>query len=365
MNYAVRHTLFRALVGLAGWAGATAQPAQIGSGTAADENAIARWDVVPYQTVTGTLNLGVVAFHVNGMSGVGYAVDGGPLRIVSAMSYNPHSRVVEYWTPFKAAAIGSDVAVEVRAIAFPVAGVPRVLPSLPLVANAGGTLPSPEAYIALDGDDDEGDGTRENPFATAQQAGHAMTVAHGSANNGTIYLLTGGHQLGTYNFSKQVTTTNSWLTIRPAPGLSGTEAYIAGQPDGDNIRTKLLRLYGMTMPTGVYTSNTGNALWCDHITIVGPGRTVATGDWFGSSGFDIGSFFTNCDFSKGQQGISGTNVWFARDCRMHELAGVAYSGCGMVVNCTADYLDNSGTTTTPTSTSSSTTRPRATSSCTG
>jgi hypothetical protein len=36
-------------------------------------------------------------------------------------------------------------------------------------------------------------------------------------------------------------------------------------------------------------------------------------------------------------------VWFARDCRMHELAGVAYSGCGMVVNCTADYLDNSGT----------------------
>src|SRR3569832_656361 len=57
---------------------------------------IARWDEVPYQTFTGTLPVGVVAFHIGGVDRVVFSVNGGPSATVRAMTRNTITDVWEY-----------------------------------------------------------------------------------------------------------------------------------------------------------------------------------------------------------------------------------------------------------------------------
>src|SRR6185436_2472821 len=80
-----------------GFSGPTTQPPVQGTGAGSDAKAIARWDVVPYQTFDTTLNIGVVAFHINDIAKVAFSVNGGPWTDVSQMTLNPETNVVEYW----------------------------------------------------------------------------------------------------------------------------------------------------------------------------------------------------------------------------------------------------------------------------
>lgn len=109
-----------------GFTAPTPQPPAIGSGAGADAKAIARWDVVPYQTFDDLFEIGVVAFHINGIDRVEFSLDGGPWTAVKEMTLNPRTNVVEYWVALDAAR-SPDGPVEVRAIAYPKKGVPRVL----------------------------------------------------------------------------------------------------------------------------------------------------------------------------------------------------------------------------------------------
>ncbi|GAG12791.1 unnamed protein product, partial [marine sediment metagenome] len=118
-----------------GFSGPTAQPDPVGSGPGVDAKAIARWDVVPFQTFDGDFNVGVVAFHINGIDRVEFAVDGGPWLSISEMSENARVGVWEYWAAVRASDF-ADGEIELRAIAYPLVGIPRVLDSLFLCANA-------------------------------------------------------------------------------------------------------------------------------------------------------------------------------------------------------------------------------------
>src|SRR6185295_19403114 len=60
-----------------GFAGATSQPATVGTGAGSNCMAIARWDVVPMQTVSSPMPIGVVAFHINGIDRVEFSLNGG------------------------------------------------------------------------------------------------------------------------------------------------------------------------------------------------------------------------------------------------------------------------------------------------
>src|SRR5690606_33560784 len=53
-----------------------------------DAKAIARWDVVPFQTFSGTMNVGIVAFHINGISKVDFEI-GGKTYTVTEATLNP------------------------------------------------------------------------------------------------------------------------------------------------------------------------------------------------------------------------------------------------------------------------------------
>ncbi len=151
-----------------GFTAPTGPQAAVGDPTAQghSENAIARWDVVPYQTFTGMFSIGVVAFDISGIKEVDFSVNGGAWTGVTSMTMNPQTNVNEYTASLNAANF-ADGAVEVSAIPrlMPNVGVPRVLDSLALYANAGGSLTGGAVYVSQTGSNGNL-GTQASPFGT-------------------------------------------------------------------------------------------------------------------------------------------------------------------------------------------------------
>jgi len=229
-----------------GFTGPTPEPAPVGYDlnlpedqrpAGWDAKAIARWDVVPYQTFDGDFNVGVVAFHMNGIDRVEFSVNGGPWLPVYRMTRNVQTAnhsdigvqtdgIVEYWATLRAADF-ADGPVEIRAIAWPTVGLPRLLAgsdlkvdngehSMLLYANAGGSFVEPDpVYVSLNGSDDN-DGTRERPFATLTKAFFVVP------DGGTIILLEAGDHPAPYrpygHWNRPMTR---WVTVRPDEGLEG------------------------------------------------------------------------------------------------------------------------------------------------
>jgi hypothetical protein len=218
-----------------GFSGLTPQPAAIGTGPGSDATSTARWDVVPHQSISNMMNVGVTAFHMNGIKKVSFSVNGGPWRDVTTPTRNPETNVVEYWATLRASDF-ADGPIEVRAIAYPRAGIPRVLGgsqyqyavsgqtgefSLQLHANANGGLAQTIRYVSTTGSDTTGDGSANNPFATIYKAAQAINTANGgSADNGLIYLQAGDYAYSAPTNQTAITTTNGFLTISGAPGVS-------------------------------------------------------------------------------------------------------------------------------------------------
>lgn len=184
------------LVKGSGFSGATGSFSAVGNSGASGytENAICRWNVVPYQTFSGTLGVGIVAFHVEGILGVSFSVNGGNWFFVKTPTYNPDSKTIEYWCKLNASDY-SDGQIEVRAIVYPVNGVPRtmegsdytaVAQSLFLYANSGGTYNPTIIYVASNGSDSNNGLTSGAPVQTLA---HALDLV---SNGGTVRIMTSG-----------------------------------------------------------------------------------------------------------------------------------------------------------------------------
>jgi hypothetical protein len=256
------------------FSGATAQPAAVGAGAGLTTKAIARWDVVPHQTFSGVMNVGVVAFNSTLIDHVSFSVNGGAWMNVTQMSLNPTTNVHEYWVPVNAADL-PDGPVEVRAIAYPKVGNPRVLQgpvanngnnALVLYANSHGTLPQQQLYVSTTGNDTTGTGTQANPYKTILKA---ATVATSGA---TINL-----QAGTYPFATRVSgfnTNDRWITITAAPGVARSSVIV--QPRQEALRVYHLAVRNVTIDCTLgyefYSGNGGffgpdSELWLDNCDI--------------------------------------------------------------------------------------------------
>lgn len=299
-----------------GFAGPTPVPAPVGnrSMTGFDAEAIARWDVVPYQDFDGRFHIGVVAFHMNGIDRVEFSVDGGPWEPAYEMTLNPRTNVWEYTAVLDASRF-DDGLVEVRARVFPRhAGQVRVLGgeidgyndgsshfrngvhSMFLNANAGGSLLSHEVYAdAENGSDTEGDGTRDNPFKTATHALAFITEQHGNSDGAICYLLPGEYVWENPKFPDVVRTETRWATVAAAPGVDREDVvFVGNEPAG--LRTRLLRAENVTM-TGDGTPRTIRTMdtyfWADDLTLAGDSRFSGGGlasgsnDWAGIFGTDV------------------------------------------------------------------------------
>ncbi|MCY2954912.1 MAG: fibronectin type III domain-containing protein, partial [Planctomycetota bacterium] len=247
-----------------GWTGPTTQPAAVGTPGQAgyDAKAIARWDVVPYQTFTTDFAVGIPAFHINGIDRVEFSVNSGPWMAVRKMTLNPQSNVVEYWAMLKASEFAQDGAVEVRAVAYPTVGVARVLDSLALYANCNGTLTPAAIWVSTTGSNQTGDGSQAKPFATIEKATEAAPIG------GDVCLMPGQY-LMTERIVGYRNDGARWVTVRPAPGVTRQEvAVIVGN---SSMRAGKLHLRNVKLDftAGCPMDNSGRGLWLDNCDVFG------------------------------------------------------------------------------------------------
>jgi hypothetical protein len=346
------------LVAGTGWIEPLADLPAIGTGFGSDAKALARWDVVPYQTISGDFKIGVVAFHINNISKVSFSLNNGPWLDVTTPTLNTTTGVVEYWTTIKSTDL-PDGPVEIRAIAYPITGIPRVLGkyqidtsltynsteespwssgehSMLLVVNNGNVFASRTRYVATNGNDTTGDGSEAAPFLTVAKAVDSLKLA-GHVDGGTVYL-----KAGTYSsigLNGVGVNQSTWLTITGAPGTTKNQVII--RAFSSRTQAELLRFKSVTfsIPAGpldrlFYGGLSGGSryLWLDDVVITTDSRTNNSAIWRDVQGF----FATNVYMENNARGFGGhllRNVDFAH------LGDDAFTDAKLLINSSVVDID--------------------------
>ncbi len=320
-----------------GFSGATPQPPAIGSGTGSDATAIARWDVIPYQTMKSDFEVGVVAFHIAGIDRVDFCANGGAWYSSTQMSLNPRTKVWEYYGILPSSEFPTDGLVEIRAIAYPVVGIPRVLPSMYVYSNVHGTYAEVEKFVSTAGNDTTGDGTQSKPWHSINKAISAV------GDGGTITIIGAGE----YPVSSQSQTlvNSRWLTIRSGAGLTSSDVSIVPASGMTEVRPKVHRVrwqgvgFDFSKMYQVYPEPTDD-IWFDqarffdsagwtHQMLMQPVRsTDAVAGVYATGSTATNMLYGFIDFT------------LVRDCTMNKLSGDALSSTRLVVNTSVTELSN-------------------------
>jgi hypothetical protein len=270
-----------------GFTAAVPQPVAVGTGPGADATAIARWDVVPYQTIATKTPVGVVAFHIGGIASVDFSLNGGPWLRVTEMTQNPLTRVWEYSAYVDPSDL-SDGLLEVRAVVRPKVGIARVLAgpydegvaakgrgehSLVLYANAQGTLPSRLVWVdSIGGDDATADGSEAHPFKDLNEAYLQATQANPDVSGLTLVLTPGDY---TWPYSWAGFKENAqYMTVAGAPGQPRTAARITYADPNHNrgLDARHVCIRNLTVVTTTIGNETqGGLIWADGCDLQGGG----------------------------------------------------------------------------------------------
>lgn len=339
-----------------GFTGETAEPSPVGSGSGSDARAIARFDVVPGRTFDGEFRIGVVAFHINGIDRIEFSAEGGKWASVTEPTTNSRTGVREYTATIDAKDY-NDGAVEVRAIAYPVAGKPRVLEPLFLYANANGSVSGPEYFVDPANGSDSNAGTRSAPLKTIARAFLCVrdnSRAIGGA--GTITLLREatydlpnyGSDWATIDGSPRpiAVDNDAWLEVRADSGLSRDKVILA--PSSRQLfrpHVKRLKLEGVTLDFGkieqVYTDGDGSRVWFDGCRWTDSNGWAATymrtRSPVRASKYHSGSYVTGCLVRDQLYGF--TDQALVRDSRLEKISGDALQNSRLVLNVTVDTMD--------------------------
>lgn len=313
--------------------------------------AIARFDVVSYQTFNSSFNVGVIAFHINGISSVTINASDGTGNStfvnITNMTYNSQSGVWEYWTALNASNF-SDGQINISATAYPVS---TPIPSqektiqMSLNANARGALVTNIKWVdSVNGNDATGNGSQTSPFRTIYIAAINISRENGGPNyadNGIIYLKAGNYTWAeTPSGGAAVITNKSWLTIQGAPGLDKSQVIITDS--NGSLNTQLTRFSSLTVynTSMSQTSTTTPWIWFDNVILEAENK-VTNVDFTGS-GWTNRQFVTNTEIRNVTQGV--LNAYMQRNVSVHNLVSDAFTNIqGLIVNCQVDSINNSGT----------------------
>lgn len=295
-----------------GWTGTTNVPSPNGSPGqyGYDANVIAHWDHVPYQSASGTINLGVLAYHVSGIQKVSFSVNNGPWVDVTNPTFNPETNVEEYWVTLNENSFPSNFAgnVEIRAIAYPIVGTPRVLQgtsngmrhdsSMIVSVDRAGTLPDNVAYATVTGSDSN-NCSQNSPCRTITRAMNVVAIS-GNLDGAEVRL---GEGIWALPNSNGFSTTNRWFTITSIPGTNRENVIINSYASGaPTSKYKLSRLSLFRGANFYYSGGLGH-IWIDNSKIYKPtpwgcsDGTYEGGDMLGYAGpyegNDYRGYYTN------------------------------------------------------------------------
>ena len=229
-----------------GFTSVTPEISSYGTSVGNDERAIARWAEMPYQKWEKNVahKIGVIAFHMNGIDRVELSANGGDWVIARGLANNPRTGNREYWgtiTFDDNTVVDAKGYVELRARVYPKdSGTPLVLQS-PMWTGITNTEPysrrtnrqglqslmmipddgtTPVKYVAISGDDINGDGTTTDPYRTAQKAVDSVAANITSTGLKVIFQEAGRYEGFTLGFKHN---TQQPIELEAGPGVSWRE----------------------------------------------------------------------------------------------------------------------------------------------
>ncbi len=315
-----------------------------GNAPGATAQAIARFDVVPYQVFHDNFEIGVIAFHYNGIQRVEfeYETHSGVQSVdKTVMSLNSRTGVCEYWTSLNATDF-EDGLVAVKATVYPNNGIEREL-TLELYADSGKTLRRKKAlHVSLDGSDESGEGSQARPFRSIRRALIAVGENVSRYDGSEIILMDPGlYDLKGPGLSAE---NNMWITIHPDKSLHRDEVVIAPQIR-ENIRTQIRRLrfsnltFDFSKVGLIYKEDT-HWHWydnCHWYQSEGP-NILYEGQYWPVRNVGFNGFYVTDSVAEDMlYGFTFCNL--VRDSHCRNITGDVFQMSRMVVNCTVDEVD--------------------------
>lgn len=294
---------------------------------------VARWDVVPYQRISGTFKVGVVAFHEKGVQ-VEFSVNGKKMATVDRPTLNTRTKVWEYVYAFDATQY-KDGLVKIGAKAVTDGEKPYDLPELELYANSKKTLGSRKcAWVDPKNGNEFAEGTKDAPVKSLKQA-----VAK-AGDGGTVYLYPGKYQAKMIGGTKD---NKYWTLLVPAKDVKRSQVKIQGGRTGtEKIHFKNVELYSdLADGYGAIMMGEGGETmaWFDNCKFYNKGgRYSGTVSVFGNR---MRAFVTGGSTSEVANGPQCELI------RGHEISAIACdalpSDNALVVNTTVNDIDATGT----------------------
>jgi len=296
---------------------------------------VARWDVVPDQRLSETFNVGVCAFHVEGVK-VEFRVGGTLVHTADNPTLNPRTGVWEFWFPLDPSAYADGpLAVDARAIPLAAGHESYDLPTLNLYANSGGSLGSSVVKWAdAAGGSDANPGTEALPYKTLAKA------VKNTPSGGTVYLKTGSYSSDALGGGS---ARPYWTTVAAAPGVDRDLVEVGrGRPGTQRIKWKDLTLFA-DYTGGYYTILVGedgnHSVWIDNVkTYNKRGRWAASAITFGNR---YVSYVTGGVTTEMANGPGGSLI---RDHQLLRICSDAWTGGGrLIVNCSCTDINPGST----------------------
>ncbi len=344
-----------------GFTGVTPAPAPIGqpSDPGYGATVVVRWTDVPNQTVSTPTNVGVAAFHRNGIDRVEFSCNGGPWVAVSAMATNPQTGVCEYFCTVDPTGL-SDGILEVRAIAYPkAAGKPRLLAgafradatsfpagngvySMYLWSNMTGTFDRAPVYVSSTGSDTSGDGSDTNPYRTIARATKHLDLAYPNLDGCEIRCLPGTYSYVTdYGGWPLRRADNRWFTVTTAPNVKRADVTLTyGRPSQSLLCVRNCTLECTNGSFYVGFTNEKNLLWMDDCAVTMPGGRYAPNN----QGFTISTCLAYATETVWNDVSNGpTYCILSRNCTTSILSENSHYQSQSVFNAVSDDLDAGAT----------------------
>lgn len=295
---------------------------------------VARWDVIPYQRVSGVFKAGVCAFHEDGVK-VEFAVNGIKTYTAEKPTFNDRTGVWEYTFPIDTSKY-ADGPVTLNAKAITLGPNPEsfTLPELSLYSNGRKRLDvASVAWADADKGDDANDGTETAPVKTLAAAFNKVQ------DGGVVYLRKGTYKpAGLHGGGRKY-----WTTITSAPGVKRDDVEIMpGRPGVDKLHFKNLTLF-CDNDTGKYCTILAGEMgktccWIDGCKIWNKkGRWAANAKPFGNG---MRAYVTGGELTDMSD---GPGCELVRDYTVYHITSDVWTGCGLVVNCKCWDVDPGNT----------------------
>lgn len=312
---------------------------------------IVRLLTVPYQDVTGNLDILVGAFardtdnDLVDLSGVTFWLEGNTVTVTNRQVYTGYGDepIEGYVVTLNGANFPAGIhgAVNLYVTATPEDGTgqSRVIGPFTFYANMIEALPSAEVYVdATLGNDTTGIGSSASPFASIDKAKESLR-GRDEVSGGRIKVRSGSYTVTTSTSLNGTSVSNDrFLTIEPDDGASVTLTG-AGPDDLAVSKLKVTGIDANLSTSGATAAVPGgtSVTWVEGMSYVGPGRLVQGSTVISGTSE---TYLTETAMQSCGQGQSGRLV---RNVTVTDIASDAFSGSSAVVSCTVGTINKSGT----------------------